>query len=88
MMRRRAASKRRPRPDYLKIAVLEYEQLGIRPAPGTAAEAAVNLALALGQIEAPHSAEPSGGIVGAPRPVSLEPGEWILPAKPSPQNGS
>jgi hypothetical protein len=43
-----AKSWRRPapvaaRPDYAKIAMLEYELFGIQPEPGTSAAAAVNL---------------------------------------------
>jgi hypothetical protein len=49
--RRRSA---RPRSDPLTIAVLEYELLGIVPEPGTAAAAAVNLAVNLGRVT-PHS---------------------------------
>lgn len=41
-----------PKPDPLRIAVLEYELLYIAPKPGTAAAAAVNLAIFAGQIEA------------------------------------
>ncbi|MEW2301951.1 hypothetical protein AB0958_18590 [Streptomyces sp. NPDC006655] len=48
LFRRRTA---RPRPDYLSIAVLEYELLYIVPEPGTAAAAAVNLAINVGRIK-------------------------------------
>jgi hypothetical protein len=41
--RRRPAPPVAPRPDHLTIAVLEYEELGIAPQPGTAAALAVGL---------------------------------------------
>ncbi|MGR3875694.1 hypothetical protein ACUXZZ_44995 (plasmid) [Streptomyces graminifolii] len=49
MFRRRPPA--RPRPDYLTIAVLEYELLYVVPEPFTAAEAAVNLAVNMGRIK-------------------------------------
>ncbi|MGW1134443.1 hypothetical protein [Streptomyces griseoluteus] len=38
------------RPDYVKIAVLEYELFGIEPKPGTAAAAVVNMRRAVTQL--------------------------------------
>jgi hypothetical protein len=46
--RRRPA---RSRADRLRIAVLEYELLYVVPEPGTAADAAVNLAINLGRMK-------------------------------------
>ncbi|MFE2911259.1 hypothetical protein [Kitasatospora indigofera] len=41
--RRRPAPPAAPRPDPLAIAVLEYDELGIAPQPGTAAALAIGL---------------------------------------------
>jgi hypothetical protein len=50
---RRNGARVAPGPDYVKIAVLEYELLGIEPKPGTTAALAVGLRRAVG----PHDRE-------------------------------
>ena len=46
----RADRKLAQRPDYFKIALLEYELFGIEPKPGTAAAAAINIQRAAAQL--------------------------------------
>jgi hypothetical protein len=64
-----------PRPDPLQIALLEYQLLGIRPAPGTAAAAAIALhkafATPIDQTTCPHLTVVETSELGQPRPVGL-----------------
>ncbi|MGW5408998.1 hypothetical protein [Streptomyces spiralis] len=43
LWRRRQEPPTRPRPDYVAIAVLEYDLFGIQPRPGTTAAAVIGM---------------------------------------------
>lgn len=51
-MRRRRRPASAPRPDYTRIAVLEFELFGVEPKPGTMAAAAVGMKRAGGALRA------------------------------------
>lgn len=60
-----------PRPDYIAIAVLEYDMFGIQPEPGTTAAAIIGMR-AFG-----------AGLVSRPSPFLLDPGERLHPPRPT-----